>query len=186
VPRQVWFATGNAYYKKGKTKNAISQQLMGRFCSSFEELKPYPLAFEIVISKYTKLDINSVKVKNLFSWITPISIITDPLVGVGNILIIWCDMCLSNVWNYSSQVDLSYALSRLDYRLIWLEMPFSECSNLYFMIDKDTAKDSWERKCQSFRDWSQINITDLIGWLFEFWSLLVPFIEGKVFYRYLA
>ncbi len=44
---------------------------MSRFRSSFEELKPYPLASEIVISNYTNLDIHSVKVKNLFSWITP-------------------------------------------------------------------------------------------------------------------
>ncbi len=55
----------------------------------------------------------------------------------------------------------------------WLEMFFSECSNLYSMIDKDT-KHSWERKCQSFRGWSRIDIIDLIGWLSEF---------GKVFYR---
>jgi hypothetical protein len=44
---------------------------MGRFRSYFEELKPYPLASEVVISNYTELDIHSVKVKNLFSWITP-------------------------------------------------------------------------------------------------------------------
>ena len=50
-----------------KTKNAISQQLIGRFRSSFEELKPYPYASEIVISNYTKLNIHCVKVTYLFS-----------------------------------------------------------------------------------------------------------------------
>ena len=55
----------------GKTKNAISQQLMGRFRSSLEELKPYPYASEIAISNYTKLNIHCVKVTYLFSWTTP-------------------------------------------------------------------------------------------------------------------
>ena len=59
--------------KQEKTKNAISQQLMGRFRSSFEELKPYPYASEIVIYNYTKLHIYCVKIKYLFSWITPIA-----------------------------------------------------------------------------------------------------------------
>ena len=54
-----------------KTKNAISQQLMGRFRSSFEELKPYPYASETVISIFTKLYIHCVRVKYLFSGITP-------------------------------------------------------------------------------------------------------------------
>ncbi len=40
---------------------------MGRFRPSFEKLKPYPLASEIVISNYTKLNIHCVKVKYLFS-----------------------------------------------------------------------------------------------------------------------
>ncbi len=43
-----------------KNKNAISQQLMGRFRSSFEELKPYPYVSEIVMSNYTKLNIHCV------------------------------------------------------------------------------------------------------------------------------
>ncbi len=51
----------------GKTKNAISQQLMGRFRSSFEELKPYPYASKIAISNYTKLNIHCVKVTYIFS-----------------------------------------------------------------------------------------------------------------------
>jgi hypothetical protein len=42
---------------------------MGRFRSSFEELKPYPYASEIVISNYTKLNIHChcVKVTYIFS-----------------------------------------------------------------------------------------------------------------------
>ena len=44
---------------------------MGRFRSSFEDLKPYLYASEIVISHYTKLNIYCVKVKSLFSCITP-------------------------------------------------------------------------------------------------------------------
>jgi hypothetical protein len=37
---------------------------MGRFRSSLEDLKPYPYASEIAISKYTKRNIHCVKVKS--------------------------------------------------------------------------------------------------------------------------
>ncbi len=48
------------FFQRAKTKNAISQQLMGRFCSSCEESKPYPYASETVISNYsnTKLHVH--------------------------------------------------------------------------------------------------------------------------------
>jgi hypothetical protein len=40
-----------------KREIAISQQLLGRFRSSFQESKPYPSASLYVISVYTKIQI---------------------------------------------------------------------------------------------------------------------------------
>jgi hypothetical protein len=54
-----------------KPENAVSQQLLGRFRSSFEELKiealPLRLRSQIVISDYIKLHIFCVKVTYIFS-----------------------------------------------------------------------------------------------------------------------
>ena len=45
---------------------------MGRFRSSFEELKPYPYASEIAISNYPKRNIHCVKVTDIFRELPPV------------------------------------------------------------------------------------------------------------------
>ena len=57
--------------KTVKHEITISQQLLGRFRSSFQELKPYPYASYFVISVYTKIHSSGVNVPYIISWITP-------------------------------------------------------------------------------------------------------------------
>ncbi len=45
--------------KTVKQEITLSQQLLGRFRSSFQEIKPYPYASYFVISVYTKQDIDN-------------------------------------------------------------------------------------------------------------------------------
>jgi hypothetical protein len=53
--------------KTVKHKITISQQLLGRFRSSFQELKPYPYASYFVISVYTKIHSSCVNVPYIIS-----------------------------------------------------------------------------------------------------------------------
>jgi hypothetical protein len=50
-----------------KPEITISQQLLGRFCSSFQGMKPYPYAYEIVIYNCTNINISGDKVHYIFS-----------------------------------------------------------------------------------------------------------------------
>ncbi len=99
MPRHVWFVTGTAHKKTGKTEFAIlvlvlSQQLLGRFrfsliFLSFKGMNPYPLRFlklkcHLRLYQLPKLIFFVIQLRtSFFSRITP----TYTMVYLYNILL---------------------------------------------------------------------------------------------------